>query len=98
MAGHRSVAAVPVYVVRPGRGNSQRLPDRRPVSEVMAGDALLRRVERTAMACCGAMAIAAFAIAGGSPGPSLAVLAGGLLIAISYWSIKSGVSNLGHAV
>jgi hypothetical protein len=64
----------------------------------MAGDKLLRRVERTAMACCGAMAIAAFAIAEGSPGPSLAVLAGGLLIATSYWSIKSGVSNLGHAV
>jgi len=64
----------------------------------MAADALLRRVERTAMASCGAMAIAALAIAKGSPGPSLAVLAGGLLIATSYWSIKSGVSNLTNAM
>ena len=50
------------------------------------------------MAFCGAMAIAAWAIAKGSPGPSIAVLAGGLLIGTSYWSIKSGVSNLGDAI
>jgi hypothetical protein len=65
---------------------------------MIAADALLRRVERTAMASCGAMAIAALAIAKGSPGPSIAVLAGGLLIATSYWSIKSGVSNLTNAM
>jgi hypothetical protein len=64
----------------------------------MAADALLRRVERTAMASCGAMAIAALAIAKGSPGPGIAVLAGGLLVATSYWSIKSGVSNLSNAM
>jgi hypothetical protein len=42
----------------------------------MIQDAMLRRVERTAMACCGAMAVAALAIAKGSPGPAIAVLAG----------------------
>jgi hypothetical protein len=60
----------------------------------MIQDAMLRRDERTAMACCGAMAVAALAIAKGSPGPAIAVLAGGLLIGLSYWSIKSGTSNL----
>jgi hypothetical protein len=60
----------------------------------MESDALLRRVERTAIVFCGAMTIAALAIAGGSPGPAVAVLAGGILIATSYWSIKSGVSGL----
>jgi hypothetical protein len=61
---------------------------------VTTPDALLRRVERTAIWCCGAMAIAALAIARGSIGPATAVLAGGLLIGLSYWSIKSGLSNL----
>jgi hypothetical protein len=63
-----------------------------------AADPILRRVERTAMAFCGAMAIAALAIAKGSPGPSIAVLAGGLLIGTSYWSIKSGVSRLSREI
>ena len=60
----------------------------------MLQDAMLRRVERTAIGCCGAMAVAALAIAKGSPGPAIAVLAGGLLIGLSYCSIKSGTSNL----
>jgi hypothetical protein len=60
----------------------------------MTSDAVLRRVERTAIVFCGAMAIAALAIARGSPWPAVAVLAGGILIATSYWSIKSGVSGL----
>jgi hypothetical protein len=60
----------------------------------MAHDAVLQRVERTAIVCCGAMAIAALAIAKGSPRPAIAVLAGGFLIGLSYWSIKSGISNL----
>jgi hypothetical protein len=64
----------------------------------MAADPLLRRVERTAMVSCGAMAIAALTLAKGSPGPAIAVLAGGLLIGTSYWSIKSGVSNLTSAM
>jgi hypothetical protein len=61
----------------------------------MAHDAVVRRIERTALAFCGVMTIAAVALAKGSPWPGIAVLAGGLLIATSYWSIKAGVSRLG---
>jgi hypothetical protein len=60
----------------------------------MESDALLRRVEYTAIGLCGSMTIAALWLAQGSPQPALAVLGGGLLIGISYWSIKRGVSNL----
>jgi len=60
----------------------------------MAQDAVLQRIERTAIAFCGVMTIAAVALAKGSPWPGVAVLAGGLLIATSYWSIKTGVSGL----
>jgi hypothetical protein len=64
----------------------------------MTDDGLLRRVERTAAICCGLMMVAALIVAKGAPGPALAVLAGGVLIGLSYWSIKSGVSNLLGAV
>ena len=64
----------------------------------MTQDALLRRIERTAILFCAAMTVAALAIAKGSPWPGIAVLAGGGLIGLSYWSIKSGVSNLVDAV
>jgi ATP synthase I subunit len=57
-------------------------------------DPLLRRVEHTALGLCGAMAVAALIVARGSPGPALAVLAGGLLVGTSYWLLKAGVSNL----
>ena len=60
----------------------------------MEPDVVLRRVERTAIGFCGAMAMAALAIARGSPWPAVAVLAGGALVGTSYWSIKSGVSRL----
>ena len=60
----------------------------------MEPDAVLRRVERTAIGFCGAMAIAALAIAQGSPSPAVAVLAGGVLVGTSYWSIKSSISGL----
>jgi hypothetical protein len=60
----------------------------------MESDALLRRVEYTAIGLCGTMTIAALLLAQGSPPPALAVLGGGLLIGTSYWSIKRGVSNL----
>jgi len=63
----------------------------------MAQDAVLQRIERTAIAFCGAMTIAAVALARGSPWPGVAVLAGGLLIATSYWSIKTGVSGLARS-
>jgi hypothetical protein len=57
-------------------------------------DPLLRRVEITALVLCAAIAAAALAVAGGAPGPALAVLAGGLLTFSSYWSIKIGLSRL----
>ena len=60
----------------------------------MESDALLRRVEYTAIALCGTMTIAALWVAKGSPQPAMAVLGGGLLIGTSYWSIKRGMSNL----
>ncbi len=60
----------------------------------MAHDAVVRRIERTALAFCGVMTIAAVVLAKGSAWPGIAVLAGGLLIATSYWSIKAGVSRL----
>ncbi len=54
-------------------------------------DVELRRVERTAVLLCGATAVVAWVIARGSPWPAVAVLAGGVLIGTSYWSLKSGV-------
>jgi hypothetical protein len=57
-------------------------------------DALLRRVERTAIVLCGAMAAGALILGHGSPWLAAAVLAGGLLAAASYWSIKAGVSGV----
>jgi hypothetical protein len=60
----------------------------------MESDALLRRVEYTAIGLCGTMTIAALWLADGSPQAAVAVLGGGLLIGTSYWTIKRGVSNL----
>jgi hypothetical protein len=58
-------------------------------------DPFLRRVERTAIVACLAMAVAAMILSGGQLGAAGAVLAGGLLIGVSYWTIGSGVSALG---
>jgi hypothetical protein len=60
----------------------------------MEADPLLRRVERTALVVCGAGAGCALVLARGRPGPALAVLGGGLLIGVSYWTIKGGVSGI----
>jgi ATP synthase I chain len=57
-------------------------------------DRSLRRIERTAIAVCLGMAAMALVVAGGRPGPALAVLAGGLLIGVSYWTIGLGVHAL----
>ena len=57
-------------------------------------DVMLRRIERTAILFCVAAALAAFAVAHSAPRHGLAVLAGGVLIGTSYWSIKSGIDNL----
>jgi hypothetical protein len=56
-------------------------------------DLLLRRVERTAVVLCGAMAVAALIFARGAPALAAAVLGGGVLAGVSYWSIKAGVSR-----
>jgi hypothetical protein len=59
---------------------------------------LLRRIERTAIGLCLAMTVAALIAARGSPGPAVAVLAGGLLVGTSYWLLKAGVSSLPAAI
>jgi hypothetical protein len=61
-------------------------------------DALLHRVERTAIVLCGAMVVLALVVARGAPGPAIAVIAGGILVGVSYWSIKSGVTGLTLAI
>jgi hypothetical protein len=60
-------------------------------------DPFLRRLESTATVACVAMSIVALAISRGRPGPAIAVLGGGLLIAFSYWTIGSGIGALGRA-
>jgi hypothetical protein len=57
-------------------------------------DPLLRRLERSALLVCAAMAVAAFIISGGRWAPVAGVIGGGLLIAISYRTIGSGVGGL----
>jgi len=53
----------------------------------------LRRFERDAIVACGSMAVAALAVSRGVEAP-LGVLAGGLLMAVSYRSVKGGVDAL----
>ena len=60
----------------------------------MDADASLRRVERDALVACGVMAGAALALSGGSLSAAVSVLAGGLLIGVSYWSVRGGVTGL----
>lgn len=60
-------------------------------------DVFLRRLERTAIVVCLTMAGVALVIARGRPGPAIAVLAGGLLIGVSYWTIGLGVHALADA-
>jgi hypothetical protein len=55
-------------------------------------DAQLRRIERGAILACAVMAAGAFVLSGGASGPAVAVLAGGLLIGISYLTIGAGVT------
>lgn len=61
----------------------------------MESNAFLRRLESTAVVACLAMAGLAMAFSSGRPAPALAVLAGGLLIGFSYWTIGSGIGALG---
>lgn len=60
----------------------------------MHADPWLRRIERTSIAACLVMAAGALMIARGAPGPALGVIGGGLLIAVSYRTIASGVNRL----
>jgi hypothetical protein len=57
-------------------------------------DALLRRVQWTAIIVCGVFAAAALALAQGRIRPAVAVVAGGLLAGISYRLILSGAGAL----
>ena len=54
----------------------------------------LRRVERTALVVCVVMAGAALIVARGRPHVAAGVVGGGLLAAVSYRAIKSGVTGL----
>ena len=60
----------------------------------MEADPFLRRLERTAMVACAGMAALAFVVTHGAATAPVAVLAGGALIAASYWTIGSGVNAL----
>ena len=64
----------------------------------MPRDPLLQRLERTAIAACLLMTAAALILAHGRPGPALGVLAGGLLIGVSYWTIGSSLTALAKSV
>jgi hypothetical protein len=64
---------------------------------VSDADPFLRRIERTAIAACGAMAVIALALGRGQPRLALAVLAGGALAGLSYWALVRGVHALARA-
>lgn len=65
--------------------------------EVPEVDATLRRIERDALLACAVMAAVAWAVTRGRVDAALGVVAGGLLIAISYRGIKSGIDVLVEA-
>lgn len=56
---------------------------------VTSSDALLRRIEITSAILCAVFALIALVLAPGRPGPAIAVVAGGTLIAVSYYTITS---------
>ena len=56
-------------------------------------DAMLRRIERRAVAACAIMAIAAWPITGRVDAP-LGVIGGGALVWISYRGIKGGIDAM----
>lgn len=57
-------------------------------------DSRLRRLERRAAAACGAIAVVALIVRRGQPDVALGVLGGGLLVAVSYRTIKGTVDGL----
>ncbi len=57
-------------------------------------DSRLRRLERTAIAWCVVMMLAAIGWRRGRIDVALGVLGGGLLVAASYWAVRSSVDRL----
>jgi hypothetical protein len=57
-------------------------------------EAILHRVQKTAIVVCLVFAAVAVALARGRMWPALAVIAGGSLAGISYWMLASGVSGV----
>jgi hypothetical protein len=57
-------------------------------------DPLLRRIETTAWIICGIFAAIALILARGRPAPAIAVIAGGALVAVSYYTIKSATEAI----
>lgn len=60
-------------------------------------DPWLRRLERTAVRCCLVATAVALAVPGGGREVAVAILAGGGLVGISYWAIKSSIDGLTRA-
>jgi len=57
-------------------------------------DAMLRRLQITAAACCAALAVVALLLARGDPRPAIGVLGGGVLAGVSLVGIRSSVGAL----
>jgi hypothetical protein len=60
-------------------------------------DATLRRVERNALLVCAVLTTVACFVPP-RPAVALGVLGGGVLVGISYWSLKGGVTALVEAI
>ena len=61
-------------------------------------DALLRRIEITAVVICIVFALLALVVADGRARAAVAVLAGGALVAVSYYTIKAATDVIVGAV
>ena len=61
-------------------------------------DALLRRIEITAVVICLLFALLALVVADGRARAAVAVLAGGALVAVSYYTIKSAADVIVAAI
>jgi hypothetical protein len=60
----------------------------------MEADSTVRRVERNAWYTCAIMAFLALFLRRGGPWLSVAVLAGGALITLAYWTLKTAVGRV----
>ena len=63
-------------------------------SRSSTSDRLLRRIEINASIICAMFAATALVIARGDPGPAVAVIAGGALVAVSYYTITSATDGI----